>query len=142
MEVTDLLLCDRGQRINWVEPSVEVWMIDECLKARVLEIGRVFNPIDLLDECCPRWQSLVINVAEIVDVLVKVVGHGIIFISSRDVKRRVCEGSKRTEEEVPSMEARGYNDSIYNKNMRNKLSEVEKFRSFSWQNAVVLAPKN
>ena len=108
MQVTDLLLCDRGKWVDRVKPSVEGWLLNKLLEACVLKITRILDSIDLLDELSPLRQDILMVAAKIIDILVEVIQHGVTL----RFERCVSQGSKRSKQEVPCMEARSDNDTI------------------------------
>ena len=72
MKVADFLLSDGRKRIDWVEPTVESRLLCQLGEASILELARILNTVDLLDELSPLRHHAIVLIAEIINILVEV----------------------------------------------------------------------
>ena len=72
MKVTDFLLSDGRKRIDRVEPTVESRLLCQLGEASILELTRILNTVDLLDELSPLRHHAIVLIAEIINILVEV----------------------------------------------------------------------
>ena len=72
MKVADFLLSDGRKRIDWVEPTVESRLLCQLGEACILELARILNTVDLLDELGPLRHHAIVLIAEIINILVEV----------------------------------------------------------------------
>ena len=72
VQVANLPLRDGRDRIDWVEPTVESRLLCQLGEASILELTRILNTVDLLDELGPLRHHAIVLIAEIINILVEV----------------------------------------------------------------------
>ena len=101
VEVADLLLCDGGERVDRVEPSVELRVLRQLREACILELCCVLDTVDLPHEAGSAGQHVAIVLTEIIYVIAEV-GLELHAVRALGV---IGEGSEFAQEEVSGVEA-------------------------------------
>ena len=100
MQVTYLLLGDWGNCINWIEPSIQCFVLIKLIKACLKELSLILDLRNFLHEACAHWENFSVGFTEIVRV-----GDQILFSVSLSVCFCICHWSEGSHHEVPTVEA-------------------------------------
>ena len=100
MQVTNLLLGNWGNCINWVEPGIQGFVLIKLLKALLIELSLILDLRNFLDEAGAHWENFCVGFTEIVCV-----SDQILLSVSLSICFCICHWSKCSHHEVPTMEA-------------------------------------
>ena len=101
MQVTNFLLGDWSNCINWVEPGIQGFVLIKLFKAFLIELSLILDLRNFLNEACAHWENFCVGFTEIVRV-----SDQILFSVCLSARFCICHWSEGSHHEVPTVEAR------------------------------------